>query len=229
MIAGFNLKCVCFSFILIVPFLNLPVAIAAGIKDEYVVSAGWKKIYETKGDLNKDNIPDRLIVVEETNPKNFVKNKYLGTEILNLNPRKLLIQLSETDHSQKIYEVSDLIASAGNLDTPCLMDSFSDDSIRVSDGSLIVKFYDELSCGSWTSGINEFRYKYENGRFKLIGKKITTFSRNTGELDIASYDYITLRVKRIKKDSDNHIISRASHKIKYDNIFDLHAKLLSKN
>lgn len=40
----------------------------------------WQIIYKVDGDLNNDKLNDVVMIIEDTNPKNIIKNDNLGPE-----------------------------------------------------------------------------------------------------------------------------------------------------
>ncbi len=96
------------------------------------IPKGWKQLFIAKGDLNKDNLEDVAIIIEKNDKKNIKKNESLGPDELNLNPRILLVLFKEKDGTYTLAAKNDkgFIQSEGNEETPTLMDTLSNISIK---------------------------------------------------------------------------------------------------
>jgi len=59
------------------------------IKD--FIPENWKVVQQVNGDLNKDNVEDVAIVIQNTDKNNIILNKEMGVDTLDKNPRTLII------------------------------------------------------------------------------------------------------------------------------------------
>lgn len=89
---------IAFSFVLLTITSNLlfaqidnPALTSIGSTVNSFVPKGWKILSESTGDLNKDGLADKAVVIENTDVKNFINNDGMGQKTLNLNPRLLLV------------------------------------------------------------------------------------------------------------------------------------------
>jgi hypothetical protein len=155
------------------------------------VPAGWKLILTAAGDLDRDGISDAVLVLEQTNPANLKPHEGLGTSVLNVNPRRLLILLKTSDGYRNILSRDDLLPSENSEVSPCLDDPLQEGGISVSSGKFIVELRAWLSCGSWGVTHRKFTFRLENNRFRLIGYDYREFSRSTGEGSEDSINYLT--------------------------------------
>ncbi len=69
------------------------VTLAAPDKLAYAkfVPQGWTVLETASGDLNRDGKIDAALIIQQNNPNNIKSHEGLGSDRLNLNPRKLLI------------------------------------------------------------------------------------------------------------------------------------------
>lgn len=153
---------------------------------------GSKLISVTNGDLNRDGMNDAMLVFEETNPAHLKPNEaLLGPDVLNLNPRRLVILLKTRSGYQKVLGRDGLLPAQNVEDMPCREDPLADGGISVSRGKLVIELNTWLSCGSYGTSSRKFAFRLEKARFRLIGYDHSTSSRSTGERSEYSINYIT--------------------------------------
>jgi hypothetical protein len=69
-----------------------------------------------------------------------------------------------------------------------------DASLTITEkGVLRISLETFVSMGGWCSENCNFSYRYQNGDFYLIGKEYQNMSRNTGEVETTSENYLTWR------------------------------------
>lgn len=164
------------------------------------VPSGWKVIQTDTGDLNGDGIGDIVLVIEQNNPANIKQNSGTGGEVLNLNPRHLIVLLKTPAGLRKAVEATRFLPSENSADNPCLVDPMEnagEDSIQIERGVLKISLQDWFSCGSWSISNYEFKFRYDDGRFRLIGFDLSTHMRNTGEAITSSTNFLTGKQKLI--------------------------------
>ena len=162
------------------------------------VPPGWKVIQADIGDLDKDGANDTVLVIEQDNPVNRKQNDGMGERVLNLNPRHLIVLLKTPSGYHKAVEATHFLPSQNSADTPCLtdpMDYAGEDSIQIERGTLKISLQDWFSCGSWDSSNYEFKFRYDNGRFRLIGFDQSTHMRNSGDATSYSTNFLTGKKK----------------------------------
>ena len=169
-----------------------PVTHAKTIED--FVPKGWKQITIAKGDLNKDGKEDVALVIEDTDKKNFISNENMGSKILNVNPRQLLVLFK--DKAIDSYNLAVLqdafIPEANSEEDPCLADPLlQDGGIDIKRGTLIVDFHDWVSCGSYWVGHVTYIFRYQQGSFMLIGYDTSEYNRASGEQNKTSINFVT--------------------------------------
>lgn len=159
------------------------------------VPSGWRLHSLHAGDLDRDGRPDLVVVVEENDPAKHRPNDFLGEPDLNLNPRRLIIALQGPQGYRAVQKVDGFLPSENEADTPCLLDPLAGGGLSIAKGVLVVEMNYFLSCGSYWTTRETYRFRHENGRFRLIGFDEWSFSRATHEETSESTNFLTGRRK----------------------------------
>lgn len=185
-------------------------AASAAAKDDPVASApraeassaskwvpkGWKLIRSASGDLNKDGKDDTVLVLEQDDPANRKPNDGLGSPVLNLNPRRLVILMKTPSGHEAVLSKDGFIPSENDAEAPCLADPFLESGdIGVTRGALKIDLHYWLSCGSYGVSHSTFTFRHDAERFQLIGLDEMEFSRSTGEQSKYSTNFLTGKKK----------------------------------
>lgn len=172
-------------------------------KFEDYVPAGSKLLSATTGDLNSDGKDDAVLVVEKNDPANRKQNLGLGPSELNLNPRRLLILFQKENDYQTVLSTDKFLPAENDEESSCLADPLGDSGgVEISKGVLKITLGYWLSCGSWSTSREEYLFRYENARFRLIGHNHHDFMRNSGEATESSANYLTGKIKIIEGMND---------------------------
>ena len=160
---------------------------------EDFVPKNWKILYHVQGDLNKDKIDDHAIIIENTNPENIKENEGLGANILNLNPRILMVLFkNKENYTLAAQNNKGFIPTENSEDNPCLADPISEtQGISIEKGVLKTSFNYWLSCGSWYVNKADYTFRFQNNRFELIGFDHSSFHRASGEESFTSINFST--------------------------------------
>lgn len=182
-------------------FLLLSTAIQAETSDNTLFSAfvppGWKLVQSAVGDLNKDEQPDAVLVIQQDEPANIVEHDGLGVPELNLNPRRLLVLLYTANGYRQVLATDRFLPTEHDEHTPCLADPIEEGGgVGISRGLLTVNLTYWLSCGSYSVSSYQFKFRYEDDRFRMIGLDTDSFSRSSGEQYQTSINYLTGKRKR---------------------------------
>ena len=153
------------------------------------VPQGWKMLKSAKGDLNGDGKADAVLVLQKQDKANIIKNDGMGVPELDTNPRMLKVLFKQADGYKTAVENTTLIPPESDKEVPCLADPFSD--VSVDKGRLKIKLEHWLSCGSWWSGTQDYTFRYENKRLRLIGYDYSSYHRASGEIEAYSDNYLT--------------------------------------
>ncbi|WAC42537.1 hypothetical protein [Pedobacter sp. SL55] len=160
------------------------------------VPAKWKLIAQANGDLNKDGLPDVALVIEHTNPKNFISNaNKLGGDTLNTNPRYLLVAFKKANGTYELAAKNTaFIPPPNSEESPCLEDPFGENgSIEIAKGLLSVHFQNFYSCGAWEIYNFDYIFRYQNQKFELIGYNKSSMHRSTGEEASSTMNFSTMK------------------------------------
>lgn len=192
------------TFFLYLMFSNLLIACFAQsdeptikksvVKISDFVPKGWKRIAEAKGDLNKDGLVDVALVIENTDPKNFISNaEKLGGDTLNVNPRYVLVAFKKKNG---VYELvaknTSFIPTQHSEESPCLTDPFGENgSIEIAKGLLSIHFQNFYSCGAWEIYHFDYIFRYQNQKLELIGYNKSSLHRATGEETSTTINFST--------------------------------------
>lgn len=155
------------------------------------VESGWKVEKAVDGDLNADGRADKVLVLQQQDPKKWRANAGLGTDKLDLNPRRLLVLLQDGQGWKQAARNDRILPSANSLETPCLADPLENGGIGIKKGVLGITLNYWLSCGSYGTSNKTYRFRHEQGRWPLIGLEDKQFSRSTHDEDNRSYNFVT--------------------------------------
>ena len=159
------------------------------------VPKNWKILEKVQGDLNQDGQADIALIIEDTNPDHFVVNAGLGTNVLNINERKLLVLLKQAN-SYQLAASNSTLPTEGNAESPCLADPLAEtEALSIQKGVLKIHLHYWLSCGSWYVTNHIYTFRYQDRAFKLIGYDVNDFHRASGDITARSINFMTGKVK----------------------------------
>ena len=169
-------------------------SIAAKTSD--FVPVGWILIKVAKGDLNKDGLDDVALVIENTDPRNFISNTdKLSGDTLNLNPRLVLVAFKKGDNYELAATNTVFIPSQNSQENPCLEDPFGENgSLEITKGLLSLHFQNFYSCGAWEIYNFDYIFRYQNQKFELIGYNKSSMHRSTGEQTSTTMNFSTMKM-----------------------------------
>ena len=172
------------------------VTLAAPDKLAYAkfVPQGWTVLETASGDLNRDGKIDAALIIQQNNPNNIKNHEGLGSDRLNLNPRKLLI-LFQTAQSYQLITENDSLPTENDEESPCLADPLEDGGMSITKGLLKINLHYWLSCGSWYVTNNNYTFRYQNNNLSLIGFDSNDFHRASGDITERSINFSTGKVK----------------------------------
>lgn len=162
----------------------------------HYIPAGWKKIAQATGDLNKDGKADIALIIQNTDPKNIIKNDSLGGETLNFNPRHLLVLLNTGKSYQQVI-LNKNIPRENDEDASCLVDPLEDGELSITKGKLNIVLVYWMSCGGWSRTTETYQFRWQNQQFELIGFDSDEFHRATGDQTRQSFNFLTSKRKII--------------------------------
>lgn len=160
------------------------------------VPRNWKIIGKAFGDLNKDRKSDAVLVLRGNFAKFKNKNEEgLGRNIFDTNPQILVILFkNKIGKGYRLAEQNNRFIIQAN--SPTMSEPFQKVSIKRN----VIKFDFEnwYSAGSWSAFYVSYKFRYQNGRFVLIGADKTSRIRNTGEEELRSYNFLTRKRQMVK-------------------------------
>lgn len=172
------------------------VTLAAPDKLAYAKSVpqGWTVLETASGDLNRDGKIDAALIIQQNNPNNIKSHEGLGSDRLNLNPRKLLV-LFQTAQGYQLITENDSLPTENDEESPCLADPLEDGGLSITKGLLKINLHYWLSCGSWYVTNNSYTFRYQNNNLSLIGFDSNDFHRASGDITERSINFSTSKVK----------------------------------
>ena len=185
---------------LIVAFVGLCAGVRAqqlqqqgrGVDD--LVPAGWEHT-EATGDLNKDGIAD-LVVVATPDFKENTKTRDDGF-VYNFNQPLLAVYFGTAEGKMQLWRQYDQVIPARQDEYVSI-----DASLTVTEkGVLRISLETFASMGGWGTENSNFSYRYQDGDFYLIGKEYHNMSRNTGDMETTSENYLTWRRQVVKENA----------------------------
>lgn len=141
----------------------------------------------TAGDLNKDGLPDLVLMIKATNKNNFVNDEYRGP--LDRNRRGIIILFNKKDHyeiASKNYNCFSSENEDGGVYLPPEL------SPNIDKGNLYID-YGHGRYGNWT-----YTFRYQNGDFELIG-----YDRSVNRGPVPQYSISCNFITHKKQISDN--------------------------
>jgi hypothetical protein len=159
------------------------------------VPAGWVLEKNISGDLNRDGIPDLVLVLRDQSPANVIKHSTIGTNPLNTNPRILAVAFGRKAPASGFTLAMQDHTLIPRHTAPNIDDPLQEGDVGISRGTLQVKLGFFASSGSWTTSMTTFTFRYQNGKFELIGYDRFETARNSGVTSDLSINYMTRKVK----------------------------------
>jgi hypothetical protein len=176
------------------PPVIYPKLLAQGASAEAFAPMGWRVELKASGDLNKDGVDDLALVIRQSDPKNVLTNAGPGVPKLNTNPRILAVAFGKADGGYDLAIQNHTLIP--RTTEPNLDDYLTEGGgIAIERGTLQVKLHLFASAGGWSMGTVGYTFRFQNGRFELIGYDSDMTQRNIGETTEISVNYSTGRMK----------------------------------
>lgn len=111
----------CMWLVLAVNALAQTIKLPAALQQ--AVPQGRLATHSARSDLNGDQKADAALIIQQQNPALRLKSEGLGADVLDTNPRRLLVLL-RTDSGYRLLAQSpdSMLPPSGSVDNPCLQD-----------------------------------------------------------------------------------------------------------
>ena len=166
------------------------------------VPAGWTLEKNLSGDLNRDGIPDLVLVLRAQDAANIIKHNTMGANPLDTNPRILAVAFGRKTPAGYTLAMQDHTLIPRRT-MPNIDDPLEEGDVMIERGTLRVKLGFFASAGSWTASMTTFTFRHQNGQFELIGYDRYETMRNSGETTDVSINYTTRKVSIAKGSIEN--------------------------
>ena len=164
-----------------------------GTSVDDIVPQGWSH-YEVTGDLNKDGLSD-LVVMATPDFKERIVTRDDGYE-RNCNQPVLAVYFATADGKLNQWKQYGELLPADDIDNEfCSWDFNFEITGR---GVLNISVQPDCSAGSYSTHIDRYSYRFQNGDFYLIGLENEDIQRNTGNVTVNSENYLTWK-RQLKK------------------------------
>ena len=166
-----------------------------------LVPDGWQH-KEAQGDLNKDGLPDLVVVATPDYVENL-KTRDDGY-VYNFNQPILAIYFGTAQGQLQLWRQYDDVIPADESEN-C---SHEVNVEITGQGALRIAISLFCSAGSYGTSVDTYTYRYQNSDFFLIGMDNEEMRRNTGENTVVSENYLTWK-RQVKTSNvfDEHIPS----------------------
>jgi hypothetical protein len=164
------------------------------------VPNGWELEQQKVADLNADGFADALLMMRRPQPN--------GT------PRRVLAVVLRQPGQAAGYVLSEinsrLIPRAGET----LEDPMADGELTVRRGGFEVKFTLLSGIGSYTTATFRYRFRYQDGCFRLIGYDRMETNRGTLDTGDLSVNFLTSEVVHRTGNAQSDVTKERHEKLK---------------
>ncbi|MET0314216.1 MAG: hypothetical protein ABW275_07475 [Hansschlegelia sp.] len=170
------------------PPVSIPELSAAASGVEGFAPNGWAVEAKAEGDLNADGKSDVAFVLHQTDPKNVLKNKGLGSDEVDTNPRILGVALAAAGGYRLAAQNATLIPRhvQSTVDDPFWEEA---GDLAIAKGSVKVGLHFFANAGGWQTSNTTFTFRLVGGGLELIGFDRSETMRNSGEMTSISVNY----------------------------------------
>ncbi|WP_159992279.1 hypothetical protein [Roseomonas sp. 18066] len=177
---------------LTIPPADIPRLVDQAATAQGFAPAGWALEEQATGDLNGDGRADLALVFHGQDPALIVENRDgLGERRLDTNPRLLALAFAEAGGGYRLA-LQDAALIGRRID-PVFADPYDKGGISVARGALRLTLVRWASAGSYGAENRSLTFRWQEGRFMLIGYDQSTTQRNTGATEALSVNYSTGR------------------------------------
>lgn len=202
-----------FAQVFDVPEVSYPELAGQAAAPEGFVPQGWMLERLIVGDLNKDAMDDAVLVLRLADPSNILKTDWAPDQPVDTNPRILAVALADEQSGYNLaVQNHELI---WRLTSPTESDPLSEaGGVSIDRGSLKVDLYYFSSAGGSDMGVISYRFRHENGDFRLIGYDRENTHRMSGEVTETSINLLTRKVIIKTGSIENDEVKTTTRKLK---------------
>jgi hypothetical protein len=188
-----------------IPPVRYPKLAGQAAAAEGFVPAGWRLEVKRTGDLNGDGKPDLVLVIKQNNSRNVIRHDAMGRNPFDTNPRILAVAFARDGGYAIAVENHTLIPRPEfpTMDDPLDPNGVQPGGVEVKGGTLRVTLGRFMSAGGWGMARSTFTFRWQNGRFELIGFDSRETQRNTGEIVDTSVNFSTGRMSVTRMNMEN--------------------------
>jgi hypothetical protein len=164
---------------------------------------GWRVLQIAKGSVLAPKSDDVVVVVEEQDPAKTITNDGMGETVLNTNARALLLLAKNGQTYQVKARFDGFLPNGGDPENRCLADPLSEGKgVSIAKGVVSINLHYWYSCGSWYVTSNDYKFRAEKGRLRLIDIESWSLHRASGMGSRTSINYLTGRKNYIENVTD---------------------------
>lgn len=171
-----------------VPPASYPKLLRQALSVEAFIPQGWRLEMSKSGDLNGDGRPDAVLVVRDGDPNKFIDAG--RDQKFDTNPRILVVALADAAGGYDlVLENHTLIARTTDpfQQDPLDPNGIQEGEVAIKNGTLRIT----LGYFGGNMGRMTYTFRFQNGRFEMIGYDRVDVTRNSGVMNDVSINYST--------------------------------------
>ena len=186
---------------------HVPIIKNSGTLIEEFIPKNWKILQKVTGDLNKDNLDDVALVLQEKDKSKIeiIKGEE-GDYTIDLNRRIMIILVKDSTINgfNLVGRTNTFIInrSSENMADPL-------QEMIINNGTLKVSFFLWYSMGSWYQTELTYIFRLQNNQITLIGAEYKDIHRGTSDGIKRSFNFSTKKMSETKShlNEDGDIVS----------------------
>jgi hypothetical protein len=148
------------------------------------VPTGWMVLDKAQGDLNTDKLPDIALILQHKDSVTYINADF---DTVKSQPRILVILFKNAAGTWQLAQQSNTFILAHDI--PTMEDPYQ--SIKIEHGLLEISFQLFANMGGWDVTNGDYKFRYRDGNFILIGAENYTYNRANGQSESYSYNFLT--------------------------------------
>jgi hypothetical protein len=179
------------------PPATYPKLAAQGASPDAFVPPGWRLENAVTGDLNGDGRPDAVLILRDNDPKKFIETGRESLPKFDTNPRILAVIFAGDKGGYSLaLENHTFIARTDDSfqQDPLDPNGIQEGEVAIRNGALRIT----LGYFGGNMGRMTYTFRFQNGRFEMIGYDRVDVTRNSGVMNDISINYSTGQMVRKK-------------------------------